>query len=63
MAVSVGRPRSPRERGDPGAALLELLGFAGAVLAGQAPRPFEPLAFPPLARVAERSAVSAALAR
>ncbi|MGN6373719.1 MAG: hypothetical protein ACTHM1_12170 [Solirubrobacteraceae bacterium] len=37
---------------DPGALLIDLLGFADAVAAGQPPRRFQPLAFPPLARLA-----------
>jgi hypothetical protein len=53
MAVALGEPPIG-VRADAGAALLELLGFADAVTAGQPPRPFEPLAFPTLARLAER---------
>ena len=52
MADSVSRPAV---RGDAGAALLELLGFADMVRAGQPPRPREPLAFPVLAHLADRS--------
>jgi len=47
-------------RGDAGAALLELLGFADMVKAGQPPRPFEPLAFPVLAGLAKRRGATAA---
>ena len=42
----VDRPR------DPGAVLIELLGFADAVAAGQPPRRSRPLEFPPLAKLA-----------
>ena len=51
MADSVSRPPADAVRGDAGAALLELLGFADMVRAGQAPRPREPLAFPVLAHL------------
>jgi hypothetical protein len=44
---------------DAGTALLELLGFADMVTAGQSPRPLEPLAFPPLARLVKRPADAA----
>ena len=54
MASSVSRPPANVARGDAGAALLELLGFADMVRAGQPPRPREPLAFPVLARLAKR---------
>jgi hypothetical protein len=53
MASSLGHVRSNGERDSAGAALLELLGFADAVTASQPPRPFKPLAFPPLARLVE----------
>jgi hypothetical protein len=58
MAVALGKPPAGG-RADAGAALLELLGFADAVTAGQPPRPFEPLAFPALARLAERRHLAA----
>lgn len=51
MASALGQPPSLRTRADPGAALLELLGFADAVAAGQPPRPFVPLAYPALVHV------------
>ncbi|MGA9284758.1 MAG: hypothetical protein WBV85_04885 [Solirubrobacteraceae bacterium] len=51
MADSVSRPLVRVPGGDAGAALLELLGFADMVRAGQAPRPREPLAFPVLAHL------------
>lgn len=54
MASELARPAPTTARGDPGATLLELLGFADAIRASQPPRPREPLAFPPLIRVAER---------
>jgi hypothetical protein len=56
MAGSLGQTPQPGVRTEAGAALLELLGFADMVVAGQPPRPFEPLAFPALARLAERGA-------
>jgi hypothetical protein len=59
MAGSLGRPPVKAARGDAGAALLELLGFADMVRAGQPPRPREPLAFPALARLARQRPVLA----
>ncbi|MGA9874248.1 MAG: hypothetical protein WBQ21_00375 [Solirubrobacteraceae bacterium] len=59
MASALGHPPPSRARGDAGAALLELLGFADAVTASQPPRPFEPLAFPVLAGLAERRRATA----
>jgi hypothetical protein len=38
---------------DPGAVLIELLGFADAVARSQPARPFAPLEFPVLARLVE----------
>jgi hypothetical protein len=60
MAVALQQSPASR-RADPGAALVDLLGFADAVTVNQLPRPFEPLAFPVLARLVEerRSAASA----
>lgn len=44
---------SPVDRpADPGAVLIDLLGFADAVRASQPPRRFQPLAFPSLAKLA-----------
>lgn len=43
-------------RRDPGEALIDLLGFAEQVARSQAPRPSEPLSFPPLAGIVERRA-------
>jgi hypothetical protein len=63
MASSVSRPPADVARGDSGAALLELLGFADIVRAGQPPRPREPLGFPVLARLAERPAAPASAHR
>ncbi|MGA7704577.1 MAG: hypothetical protein WB998_06735, partial [Solirubrobacteraceae bacterium] len=57
MASSVSRAPATVARGDAGAALLELLGFADTVRASHAPRPGKPLAFPVLARLAERPGV------
>ena len=59
MAVALGQPPIGA-RADAGAALIELLGFADAVSAGLPPRPFEPLAFPALAELAERRHVATA---
>jgi hypothetical protein len=54
MALSL-RPRSSsRSRpADPGAVLIDLLGFADAVTSSQPARPHEPLEFPVLARLVE----------
>ncbi len=56
MAGALGKPpaTATATRAGAGAALLELLGFADMVKAGQPSRPFEPLAFPALARLARR---------
>lgn len=60
MAGALGKPPpTGATREDAGAALLELLGFADMVRAGQPPRPLEPLAFPPLSRLAEQRATAA----
>lgn len=63
MASALGKPPGAATRGDAGAALLELLGFVDMVKAGQSPRPFEPLAFPALSRLAERRAATAVAQR
>lgn len=60
MADAIGRPAPGAARIEPGVALIELLGFADAIRASQPARPHEPLAFPPLARVAERRHVAGA---
>ncbi len=52
MALSLRRPSLSRPA-DPGAALIDLLGFADAVRGSLPARRFEPLAFPVLARLAE----------
>jgi hypothetical protein len=52
MARSMRRPTSRKLR-DPGAALIDLLGFADAVRRSQPVRPFEPLTFPVLARLVD----------
>jgi hypothetical protein len=52
MAGALTRPAPIGRRADPGATLLELLGFADTIRASQPPRPPEPLAFPPLAQLA-----------
>jgi hypothetical protein len=59
MASAGGQSPPSAARMDGGAALLELLGFADMVAASQPSRPFEPLAFPSLARLAERRAAAA----
>lgn len=56
MARTTSRPRPDRAQVDPGAALIELLGFADAVACSQPQRPASPLAFPPLARLAQSRA-------
>lgn len=48
----------PPTRKDPGESLIELLAFAEAVARSQPPRPWEPLAFPPLARLIEGRTVT-----
>lgn len=59
MASTLGQSPPSNACVDAGTALLELLGFADMVAAGQPPRPFEPLAFPALARVVKRPADTA----
>ncbi len=56
MASRLGQLPPIGVRVDAGTALLELLGFADMVAAGQPPRPFEPLAFPALAGLATQRA-------
>jgi hypothetical protein len=53
MARSMRRGLASPAREDPGAALIDLLGFADAVARSQPPRPYEPLRFPVLARLVE----------
>lgn len=53
MALSL-QSATQRTRTEPGKALIELLGFADAVTAGQPPRPRERLSFPILAGLAGR---------
>ena len=52
MARTLQRPPAGRSA-DPGAALIDLLGFADAVARSQPPRPFVPLEFPVLSRLVE----------
>ena len=52
MARTLQRP-SAGGAADPGAALIDLLGFADAVTRSQPPRPFAPLEFPVLSRLVE----------
>lgn len=56
MAAIAARPRPDRARVDPGAALIELLGFADAVASSRPAAPGTQLAFPVLTRCAERAA-------
>jgi hypothetical protein len=56
MASALGKQPASRAPADAGAALMELLGFAEMVRAGQPARPYEPLAFPALSRLTERCA-------
>lgn len=53
MARTLQRPPTLRPV-DPGAALIDLLGFADAVTRNQPPRPPVPLEFPVLSRLVER---------
>jgi hypothetical protein len=62
MASTLGQPPPTGARADAATALLELLGFADTIRAGQPPRPFEPLAFPVLAELAKRRADATAAA-
>jgi hypothetical protein len=50
MVQTLDRP-AEGERSDPGSVLIDLLGFADAIVQSQPPRRFEPLAFPILARL------------
>jgi len=60
MAASLRRSARPSGE-DPGAALIDLLGFADAVRAGQPARPAERLGFPALAAlIAPRAAAARA---
>jgi hypothetical protein len=59
MARTVGQPPPGNGGVDAGTALLELLGFADMVVAGQPPQPFEPLSFPALAQLTKRPAEAA----
>jgi hypothetical protein len=52
MARALQRPPADRSV-DPGAALIDLLGFADAVTRSRPARPFEPLEFPVLGRLVE----------
>ena len=57
MAESlIARPTPSAGRPDPGDTLIDLLEFAEQITAFTAPRPPEPLAFPPLARLAPAEA-------
>jgi hypothetical protein len=54
MTLALRRtPGTPARRTDPGAALIDLLGFADAVTRSQPARPFEPLTFPVLRKLVE----------
>ncbi len=52
MALTLGQAPAARQK-NPGAALIDLLGFADAVTRGQPARPFEPLAFPVLRKLVD----------
>jgi hypothetical protein len=52
MALTLRQAPAAR-RADPGAALIDLLGFADAVTRGQPAKPFEPLTFPVLRKLVE----------
>jgi hypothetical protein len=58
MTLALQRPPAARSL-DPGAALIDLLGFADAVARSRPARPFEPLEFPPLARLVQDRRASA----
>jgi hypothetical protein len=58
MALSLQRPPSSKPA-DPGASLIDLLGFADAVAASRPARPFEPLTFPVMSRLVENRRVAA----
>jgi hypothetical protein len=60
MARSLERVPRPTDRRDPGDALIDLLSVVAQVSAFQAPRPPEPLRFPPLARLRAARSVGAA---
>jgi hypothetical protein len=51
MVQTLERPPPAGGRSEPGSVLIDLLGFADAIVASQPPRRFEPLAFPILARL------------
>ncbi len=52
MALTLEQP-SVAGHTDPGAALIDLLGFADTVTRGQPARPFEPLTFPVLRKLVD----------
>ncbi len=52
MALTLRRAPAAKQT-NPGAALIDLLGFADAVTRGQPTRPFEPLTFPVLRKLVE----------
>jgi len=58
MALALQRPPTVRPA-DPGAALIDLLGFADAVTHNRPARPFQPLEFPVLSRLVENRRGSA----
>jgi hypothetical protein len=58
MARTLERPPTTGST-DPGAVLIDLLGFADAVTASRPARPFAPLEFPVLARLVEDRRASA----
>ena len=51
MVQTLERPPPEGQRSEPGSVLIDLLGFAEAIVESQPPRRFEPLEFPILARL------------
>ncbi len=62
MALALRRTPATR-RANPGAALIDLLGFADAVTRNQPARPFEPLTFPVLRKLVEHRRGAAVMHR
>jgi hypothetical protein len=62
MALALRRTPATR-RTNPGAALIDLLGFADAVTRSQPARPFEPLTFPVLRKLVEHRRGAAVMHR
>ena len=62
MALALRQAPAARQT-DPGAMLIDLLGFADAVTHGQPARPFEPLTFPVLRKLVEHRRGAAGMHR